>query len=111
MLRVARNILGPFGDDAVVCISNEDRSASDLAGSISDVISEDPSSFFILGTDFPGGSCFIASKKVASKSMHITTVSGFNISMLLSFLTKRDLLSGMQLAETMRTDGNRAIVS
>ena len=78
---------------------------------IEEITNKDPENFYILATDFPGGSCFIASRKVSSSSDRIITVSGLNISMVLSFLTKKDSYSGRELTEIIKTDGNRAIIS
>jgi mannose/fructose-specific phosphotransferase system component IIA len=111
LIEVARSIIGSDNGDSISFISNKGLSTVELADKISEEIAAHAGYFYILATDFPGGSCFIASKKIASKSKEITTVSGLNISMVLSFMTKRTLYNGMQLAEVIRTDGNRAIVS
>ena len=111
LIDVAKKIIGDFDSSYIKALSNEDLSTSELADRIRSITESDPDSFFILATDFPGGSCFIASRKVASASGRITSVSGLNISMILSFLTKRELYAGMQLVEIIKTDGNRAISS
>jgi PTS system mannose-specific IIA component len=111
LIEVAKQIIGEIRDEAITSISNEDFSTAELTERIRMIVDKDPDSFFIIATDFPGGSCFIASKKIASSSKRISSVSGLNISMVLSFLTKRELYRGIQLTETIKTDGNRAIVS
>lgn len=111
LIEVAKQIIGEIKDEAITSISNEDFSTAELTERIRMIVDKDPDSFFIIATDFPGGSCFIASKKIASSSKRISSVSGLNISMVLSFLTKRELYRGIQLTETIKTDGNRAIVS
>lgn len=111
LIEVAKQIIGEIRDEAITSISNEDFSTAELTERIRMIVDKDPDSFFIIATDFPGGSCFIASKKIASSSKRISSVSGLNISMVLSFLTKKELYRGIQLTETIKTDGNRAIVS
>lgn len=111
LIEVAKQIIGDIKDESITSISNEDFSTAELVEKIRTIADGDPDSFFIIATDFPGGSCFIASKKIASASKRISSVSGLNISMVLSFLTKRDLYQGIQLTEIIKTDGNRAIVS
>ncbi|HQO09589.1 MAG TPA: hypothetical protein PLK90_05450 [Clostridiales bacterium] len=111
LIDVAGKIIGDFETGCLTAISNENLSTTELAGRIRSATESDPDSFYILATDFPGGSCFIASRKVASASGRIMSVSGLNISMILSFLTKRELYPGMQLVEIIKTDGNRAILS
>lgn len=111
LLKIARKIIGKFSPEIIEAMSNKDLSLPEIIKIIETKTSADPDSFFILATDFPGGSCFIASKKVSSSSDRIITVSGLNISMVLSFLTKRNNYSGKELAEVIKTDGNRAIIS
>ena len=111
LLNVARKIVGKFNDELISAISNNDRSLTEMIEIIKETTSKDPNNFYILATDFPGGSCFIASRKVSSSEDRIITVSGLNISMVLSFLTKKDNYSGKELAEIIKTDGNRAIIS
>lgn len=111
LIEVAQKIIGDIGEGCITAISNECLSTAELTGRIQMIVDRFPDSFFIIATDFPGGSCFIASKKVASSSKRISSVSGLNLSMVLSFLTKKDLYGGAQLTEIIRTDGNRAIVS
>ena len=111
LINTAKQIIGNFPSEFITAISNKGLSLTEIVKIISDITLKDPDSFYILATDFPGGSCFIASKKVSSSSDQIVTVSGLNISMILSFLTKRNNYSGKELAEIIKIDGNRAIVS
>ena len=111
LLNTAKQIIGNFPSEFITSITNNNLSLSDIIDIITDITLKDPDSYYILATDFPGGSCFIASKKVSSSSDMIITVSGLNISMILSFLTKRNSYSGKELAEIIKIDGNRAIIS
>ncbi|MCK5759899.1 MAG: hypothetical protein KAH33_01310 [Candidatus Delongbacteria bacterium] len=111
LLSIAHQIVGKFNDELISAISNKDRSLPEMIKIIEEKTSKDLENFYILATDFPGGSCFIASRKVSSSSDRIITVSGLNISMVLSFLTKKDSYSGRELTEIIKTDGNRAIIS
>lgn len=111
LLDIAKQIIGNFSTDFISAVSNRDKSLQDIITLIDKKTSKDLENFYILATDFPGGSCFIASKKVSASSNRIVTVSGINISMILSFLTKRNNYSGKELAEIIKTDGNRAIIS
>lgn len=111
LLNVAYQIVGKFNAELISAISNNNKSLPEMIKVIEEITNKDPENFYILATDFPGGSCFIASKKVSSSSDRIITVSGLNISMVLSFLTKKDSYSGKELTEVIKTDGNRAIIS
>jgi mannose/fructose-specific phosphotransferase system component IIA len=111
LIEVAKKVIGEIKDDCMISVSNENLSTSELADRIRLITDSEADSFYIIATDFPGGSCFIASRKVASSSKRISSVSGINISMVLSFLTKKELYQGPQLTEIIKTDGNRAIIS
>ncbi len=56
-----------------------------------------------------GGSCWNAACKVARRHRHVRVLSGVNLPMLLSFLTKRDRLPFAELVETVCRDGARGI--
>lgn len=56
-----------------------------------------------------GGSCWNAACKVAKRYPHVRVISGVNLPMLLSFLTKRDRLPFPELVETVCRDGARGI--
>ncbi|MBN2857290.1 MAG: hypothetical protein JXN63_02705 [Candidatus Delongbacteria bacterium] len=111
IIGVARKIIGNVDEETVFALSNEGLSTSELSERIRAIISKYSDSFFIIATDFPGGSCFIAARKTSSSNKKSATVSGVNISMILSFLTKKELYSGQKLVEIIKTDGNRAILS
>ncbi len=111
MIEVARKIVGETNEGDVFFLSNDGFSTHDITKKIKDITESYPEDYFLIITDFPGGSCFIASKKIASSDRRISSLSGLNISMLLSFLTKKEILAGSKLAEVVKTDGGRAIVS
>ncbi len=111
ILETAKKIIGDSScSDCITIISNDGLSTNDLVGKITDSVSESDK-YYIIATDFPGGSCFIASRKVSAAKNNISAVSGLNIAMVLSFVTKKELYDGKKLTEIMRTDGSRAIVT
>ena len=111
MIEVAREIIGESKEADVFFLSNDGLSTDDITEKVKNITQSYPDDHFLIITDFPGGSCFIASKKIASSDSRISALSGLNISMLLSFLTKKEILTGSRLAEVVKTDGGRAIVS
>lgn len=56
-----------------------------------------------------GGSCWNVAAAVAKGKSNVTVVSGANLPMLLSFITKRDSLNLLELAEAVEHDGLRGI--
>ncbi len=98
------SLIIPF-DFEIKVISNR---GLDLKGSVKLLESAIREGDNFLFTDFPGGSCFMASK-LLSKSRTIFTVSGVNISMIVSFITKYKTNSSEELLEIIKNDGKRAI--
>ncbi|MBN1971599.1 MAG: hypothetical protein JXR48_12565 [Candidatus Delongbacteria bacterium] len=62
----------------------------------------------IVLTDFPGGSCFMASK-IVSKTRKLYTICGVNLSMIISFITKQNSYTIDELNGVIKNDGHRAI--
>lgn len=56
-----------------------------------------------------GGSCWNVAAQVANGKPNVTVVSGANLPMVLSFVTKRELLDLQELTETVEQDGLRGI--
>lgn len=56
-----------------------------------------------------GGSCWNAAAKIAREYENIKLISGLNLSILLSFVTKRDKYNFEDLADILCKDGARAI--
>ena len=67
LLNTAKQIIGDFSSEFISAISNKNLSLPDIIKVIEDITGKEPEAFYILATDFPGGSCFIASKKVSSE--------------------------------------------
>ena len=73
-------------EEDVVSISNNGLSLLETMELLESKIDEDND--FLIYTDFPGGSCFMAARKVALKRNNLEVVSGMNLAMLTSFITK-----------------------
>ncbi len=56
-----------------------------------------------------GGSCWNAAAKVAKEYDKVELISGLNLSIVLSFITKREHYSFEELAEVLLKDGVRGI--
>ena len=65
----------------------------------------------IIMATLKGGSCWNAARKIALEYPNVRVLSGVNLPMLLSLLTKRDRLALDQLAEAVCRDGVSGIVA
>lgn len=104
------SITGPQED--LVALSNNDYSRDDMDRLIHQYLDDGkPTVFF---SDFAAGSAFIVAQVAVNaycKTGQATcaAVSGINLPMLISFVTKRKNLSFPALVETIRQDGHRGI--
>jgi len=108
LLHLAQLLLGEIEEGIVSVLSNNGLSTVQAINQLLAIIKQDSS--YIIITDFPGGSCYIASRKVAAELANVYTLTGANISMVISFLTKCDGCEVPALLELMRTDARRAII-
>ncbi|HEX7344147.1 MAG TPA: hypothetical protein VF398_07780 [bacterium] len=68
----------------------------------------------VIFTDFLGGSAYVVARQLIDackthETTHCAAVTGVNLPMLLSFITKRNKLPFIELVETLRNDGHRGI--
>ncbi len=63
----------------------------------------------IIMASLKGGSCWNVSVSVAMRHSNVRVVSGVNLPMVLSFMTKRDTMDIDELAESIEKDGTRGI--
>ncbi len=68
----------------------------------------------IIFTDFLGGSAYAVARQLvescrAQETPQCAAITGVNLPMLLSFVTKRNKLPFAELVETLRHDGHRGI--
>ena len=68
----------------------------------------------VIFTDFLGGSAYAVARQLIDdckthEMAHCAAVTGVNLPMLLSFITKRNKLPFIELVETLRNDGHRGI--
>ncbi len=81
-----------YGDEireVVKAYSNEEHSIESAFNFFSDLI--DPEKEYIFVTDFPGGSCFMVSRKLVQKKENMKVVTGLNMPLVFGFLSCKDL--------------------
>ncbi len=105
LLAAANQILGPLTEVSIV--SNSDLALPQLLTVVEEHCSPGTDTF--LFSDFKGGSCDLAARKVAAAAPGRYSVSGVNLAMLLSFFTKREKLKGGELQQTVADAGQRGI--
>ena len=93
--------------ESLVSISNEGLSATELTGLIRETADTGGKGVCIFVDTF-GGSPWRAAH--AARIPGAVIIAGFNLSMLLSFVTKRDTVPFDELPAVLETDGKRGIV-
>lgn len=107
LLKALESISGSFED--IIYFSNDGLSTKELADKINTACIDCQYNGIIIFVDVYGGSCWRAAKMAKLLRCHIIT--GLNLSMLLSFVNKRDSFSFDELSSILVTDGKRGITA
>lgn len=109
MIEAARGITGL--DEGLHALSVTNKSAAEIAQRLKALVDapEERQEGVIILASLKGGSCWNVAAAVAKDHAMIRVISGLNLSMVLSFLTKRDSLSLDQLSQQIVQDGMRGI--
>lgn len=108
LIEAAKSILGEF--DNIYALSTTNLSLIDINKNLRQIISsqnwEDGTMVMV---SLMGGSCWNSGVGLARQLPKTEVVSGANLIMLISFLTKRDRFSLPELAEIIKEDSLRGI--
>ncbi len=97
--------------EGVYPFTNEDLDNKGLHEKLYQVIREHSSEHIIAMVDLRGGSCWTVAKMLTREFPQLKIVTGINIPMLISFLTKREKLAFEELPQVLKEDAHRGIVS
>ena len=102
-------ILGHHDD--LIPFSNEKLTTEEAVSQLQEIISENehPREVIFMA-DMRGGNCWAIASLISRNEADYHVVSGVNLPMILSFLTKKDQLTVEELAETIEKDGHRGIL-
>ena len=108
LIKGAETILGKVS--LIYGFSTTDLSIPAILEKINQIMKDDkwPGETLIL-VSLKGGSCWNAAVTTKRQNQNIEVISGVNLSMLLSFLTKRDSHQLKELATVVLQDGIRGI--
>jgi len=95
----------------IYALSNENYSLSSLKKKLTEVINKSESEDILIITELFGGSCWMSSSFVAKniKTKNVRVLSGLNMPMVLSFITKKDKISFDELVKTVQEDAINSI--
>ncbi|MBN1153290.1 hypothetical protein JXB12_00055 [candidate division KSB1 bacterium] len=108
LIKAGETILGKI--QYIYGFSTTDLSIATIVERIDSIVHDEewPHDTLIL-VSLKGGSCWNAALTAKKKLSNIEVVSGINLSMLLSFVTKRNEEPLAKLAQTVMSDGIRGI--
>jgi len=108
LIKAAETILGNVTD--IYGFSTTDLSIHAILEKLQQILSSDnwPRETLML-VSLKGGSCWNAAVTTKKNFENVEVISGVNLSMVLSFLTKRNSLKLGELAKTVLDDGIRGI--
>jgi mannose/fructose-specific phosphotransferase system component IIA len=90
-------------------LSNEGRDADDLVETLGDMSQPFAGQPLFIFTEIRGGSTWFAARKVARQRGLCAILTGVNLPMLVSFVSKRMVLAPTELQEKMIDDAQRGI--
>lgn len=108
LVNAVQKILGHA--EYVYAFSNDNLAPPIIYQNIVDVIKKSNADKIIAMVDLRGGSCWTVAKMITREFPQMKVISGVNVSMLISFLTKRDKLPFEELPQVLNTDGHRGIL-
>jgi len=109
LIEATRNILGM--DDGLHAITVTGMSLTEIKDRLLAIVnSPDENEGVVILVCLQGGSCWNVSAVIAMQEENVRLISGVNLPMLLSFMTKRDFLTLDDLADKLEKDGIRGIL-
>ncbi|HEX9970904.1 MAG TPA: hypothetical protein VGD14_02430 [bacterium] len=108
LIKAAKSILGEI--DHIHDISTTGHSLESINTKLKNMIlSQNWEDGTLIMASLMGGSCWNAGVVIAHQMPNIEVVSGVNLIMLISFLSKRDRHTLVELSEIVKQDGIRGI--
>ncbi|MFZ5519462.1 MAG: PTS sugar transporter subunit IIA [Candidatus Zhuqueibacterota bacterium] len=108
IIKAAETILGSI--DSIFELSTTNLSLTDICDRLkSKIASENCDDGTIIMVSLKGGSCWNAAVTISRQLPNIEVVSGVNLPMFISFVTKRNQVGLRELAEKIKFDGIRGI--
>ena len=109
LIEAVRGIMGL--DDGLHALTVTNMSIAEIASRLRALISgpDERQDGVLIMASLRGGSCWNVAVSIASDYKHVGVLSGVNLSMVLSFITKRESLSLEDLAAEVQHDGARGI--
>lgn len=108
LLNVAGKILGPA--EAMYAFSNENLSPEVLYAQVQRVLRDHQIDQGVAMVDLHGGSCWTVARMLTREFPRLRVISGVNVSMVISFLSKRGKIPFEELLPILERDARRGIV-
>jgi len=108
LLATARCVLGELKD--VFSFSNENLSIESLYTHIAESVPLNEAAEYLFMVDVRGGNCWRVAKMLNRQYSKSRVISGVNLPMLISYLTKRNQVGLNELAEVVENDARKGII-
>ncbi|MCK6621868.1 MAG: hypothetical protein HUU32_20855 [Calditrichaceae bacterium] len=109
LVNAAQKILGRT--EFLYPFSNDNMAPGMILQNLTDTLKRNESRQIIAMVDLRGGSCWAAAKMLTREFPETRVLSGVNIPMLISFLTKRDKFPFEELPKILESDALRGITA
>jgi mannose/fructose-specific phosphotransferase system component IIA len=109
LVETAKAIIGYH--DGLYPFSNHNLTTEELVTRLNDLkVSQGNPQNAVIMVDLHGGNCWRIAKLFAHENPGYYVLSGVNLPMLLSFLTKKNKIPPEKLCEVIETDAHRGVV-
>ena len=107
LVNAVQKILGH--SEFVYAVSNDNLTPKIIYRNIVEIIKKSGAKKIIAMVDLRGGSCWTVAKMLTREYPDTKVISGVNVPMLISFLTKREHFPFEELPEILETDAHRGV--
>lgn len=107
LVNAVQKILGH--SEFLYAFSNDNLTPKIIYQNVIEIIKKNDVSKIIAMVDLRGGSCWAVAKMLTRQYPETKVVSGVNVPMLISFLTKREQFPFEELPQILEADGHRGL--
>jgi len=107
MVRTAERIIGK--QENLMGLSGDGYSPSELYRKLAEIVDSNDCEGVLIMVCLKGGNCWNVACRVSYEREHVHVLSGLNLGMLLSFLTKRGRYAMRDLVRIIQLDGLKSI--
>lgn len=108
LLHTVERLMGRF--ESLLAFSNDGVAPQTLFEQVVEAIRSRKATELLILVDLRGGNCWRIGKMLEREFQKVHVVSGVNVPMVISFITKQEQLAFEELSRAVEQDGHRGIL-